>query len=292
MTCSIPRKSAPLLSLMAMCAFFGPGLGPIIGGFLTEHSGWEYILWFNHCFAASVSATWWLPQTMLNRKARELRKRTGVDGLYTEVQRNGLPKSRTFIAAVWRPLQLLAFEPVVFLTSLFVSFIWGILYIYLGAYIVVFRTRYGWGEAKVGAAFGGVAMGILLAGNMAGMANKIFVKSSEKDGKGRTFPEGCLPPAMLAAVLVPVSPITSGIPFGWCIVMLFVMSVGAASSLLRCLFAMSFPLVTPKLYERFGPEWVETILASITLLFIRVPFLFWRYGSLLRSKSKFQSRFL
>jgi len=55
---------------------------------------------------------------------------------------------------------------------------------------------------------------------------------------------------------------------------------------------MSFPLVTPKLYERFEPEWAETILASITLLFIPVPFLFWKYGPWLRSKSKFQARFL
>ncbi|KAG0123796.1 major facilitator superfamily domain-containing protein [Tuber indicum] len=267
---------------MAVYAFLGPGLGPIIG--VPE----------SH------------PQTLLSRKARELRKRTEVEGLYTELQRNGLPRSRAFMAAVWRPLRLLAFEPIVLLTSLFVSFTWGILYLYLGAYIVVFRTRYGWGEAKAGAAFGGVAIGILLAGGMAGMANKIF-------GNNGPFPEGRLPPAMLVAVLAPASMFW----FAWtgfthihravpCIVMLFISfatytsdsfphiaaSVGAASSLLRCLFATSFPLVTPKLYEKFEPEWAETILASITLLFIPVPFLFWRYGPWLRSKSKFQPRFL
>ncbi|RPB01903.1 MFS general substrate transporter [Choiromyces venosus 120613-1] len=291
---------------MAMCAFLGPGLGPIVG---------------------AMFGTWWLvpeshPQTLLARKARELRKKTGIEGLYTEVQRNGLRRSRTFITAIWRPLQLLAFEPIVFLTSLFVSFIWGILYLYLGAYIIVFRTRYGWGEAKAGAAFGGIAIGILLAGGMAGMANKIFVRLSEKNAKNGPFPEGRLPPAMLAAILVPASmfwfawtgfthvhwavPVASGIPFGWCMVMLFISfatyasdsfphiaaSVGAANSLLRCLFAMSFPLVTPKLYGRFAPEWAETILAFITLLFIPVPFLFWKYGPWLRSKSKFQSKFL
>lgn len=88
------------------------------------------------------------------------------------------------------------------------------------------------------------------------MANKIFVKLSQKYGNNEPFPEGRLPPAMLAAVLVPGSmfwfawtgfthvhwavPVASGIPFGWCMVMLFVSS---------CFFTRNTPLACPTNYK-------------------------------------------
>lgn len=119
-----------------MCAFLGPSLGPLIGGCLVEYTTWENILWFNFAFAATMFGTWWLvpeshPPTLLLRKAERLRKTTGIEGLYTE-REQGFSQYRIFMTAVWRPLQLLAFEPIVLLTSLFVAFVWGILYLYLG----------------------------------------------------------------------------------------------------------------------------------------------------------------
>lgn len=42
-------------------------------------------------------------------------------------------------------------------------------------------------------------------------------------------------------------------------------SVGAANALLRLLFAMAFPLITPKLYNNLSTEWAGSVLGIFSI---------------------------
>jgi hypothetical protein len=58
----------------------------------------------------------------------------------------------------------------------------------------------------------------------------------------------------------------------------------AANTLIRSLLSCFLPLAAPPLYARLGYGWGNSLLAFLTLLFLPVPWLFYRYGKMLRSK--------
>jgi hypothetical protein len=62
-------------------------------------------------------------------------------------------------------------------------------------------------------------------------------------------------------------------------------SAGAASMLLRNIFAFAFPIFAPALYASLGYGIGNTILAAMSIaLGIPAPFILWRYGARLRKK--------
>lgn len=62
--------------------------------------------------------------TLLEQKA----KKAGHRALHMEGRK---PKGAIFRVAVWRPLHMLVLEPTVLLVSLYISFLFGILYVVL-----------------------------------------------------------------------------------------------------------------------------------------------------------------
>ncbi|KAI5779727.1 major facilitator superfamily domain-containing protein [Geopyxis carbonaria] len=322
-----PDSVGPPSFMLAISALLGSTLGQVFGGFITQYAGWRWTMWVMLIFTGALLLNWtWIPEThaatVLARKAARLRKQTGNADLHTEFDRHALRRFEVFQTAIWRPLQLLTLEPIVMLASVVLGFVWGVLYLYLATYIVVFRTHYGFGAGNSGAAFGGIAVGVLLAVFAAPSANKIYLALSAKHGNGKVFPEGRLPPAMFATLLIPASifwfawtgrsdvhwivPVLSGIPYGFAQVILFMTfiaypadcfphmaaSVTAATSLVRTLCAACFPLFAPRLYANMSTRWAGSMLGFISLAFIAVPWIFWRWGAWLRSKSRFAPKYV
>lgn len=140
---------------------------------------------------------------------------------------------------------------------------------------------------------------MILGVGAAPWANRTYLRLNEKHGNGKVFPEGRLPPAMVAMVLLPISmywfawtarvdihwivPVLSGVPYGIAQILLFMSllsymsdcfptmtaSVGAATSLFRLIFAAAFPLFAPSLYEPnkqvMANKWAGTMLGMCIL---------------------------
>lgn len=126
------RDVGPPALLLSVFAMLGSTLGEVIGGFLAQHAGWRWTLWFLLIFSgASMVAQALIPEThattLLSRKAQRLRKETGNQNLHTEYESHKLKKATIFKTAVWRPLQLLTLEPIVFFSALSLAFVWGVL---------------------------------------------------------------------------------------------------------------------------------------------------------------------
>jgi hypothetical protein len=68
---------------------------------------------------------------------------------------------------------------------------------------------------------------------------------------------------------------------------LYAASALAANSILRSLFGAAFPLFTPDMYRNLGIHWASSVPAFLALACLPFPFLFWRYGERIRSRSKF-----
>jgi hypothetical protein len=67
-------------------------------------------------------------------------------------------------------------------------------------------------------------------------------------------------------------------------------SVMASSGISRSLLAVVLPLATKSMYGRLGIAWASTLLGFLALALGTAPFVFLRYGALLRKRSKLCQR--
>ncbi|KAJ5150233.1 hypothetical protein N7448_001811 [Penicillium atrosanguineum] len=308
------------VSLFAAAPFLGPTIGPIIGGFLATGAGWRWV----EGFLAAFSGVLWLcvifllPETyapvLLRRRAAKLSELTGkVYRSKLDIERGPAPMSRTLKTALSRPWILLFREPIVLLFSIYMSIIYGTLYMLFAAYPIVFQEVRGWSEGVGGLAFLGILVGMVLAVIYTFPENMRYAKKCSET-TDRLAPELRLPPSMVGGIALPIglfwfawtnSPsihwmasVAAGAPFGFGMVLIFLSvfnylidsytiyaaSVLAANSALRSLFGMAFPLFTTYMYENLGIHWASSIPAFLSALCVPLPFIFYKYGAQIRQR--------
>lgn len=146
---------------------------------------------------------------LLRHKAAKLRKETGNEKWKApiEVMQRSIPQ--TILRSCYRPFLLLTLEPMVLNLCLFSAILLGVLYLFFGAFEIVFVNNHGFELWQVGLSFSG-----LLVGQLATIATdslwhnnylRLLRKKEEKDGEsGGSEPEYRLPPAIAGGVLVPI----------------------------------------------------------------------------------------
>ncbi|EKM53821.1 uncharacterized protein PHACADRAFT_211461 [Phanerochaete carnosa HHB-10118-sp] len=313
------------IALFAAAPYGGPVLGPIVGGFVGETLGWRWIFWVQMIFAgfmAILKCT--LPETyapvILKRRAARLRKETGDGNFATEQELFMVPLSRMLVDTLVRPFVMLATEPILLLLSLYIALIYGLLYAFFFSYPVVFGEDYGWNDGLVGLTFISVWIGLAGALIVTPQLEKNYRARMIAKG-GKADPEDRLVGMMLGSVWVPISlfifgwtsppfvqpgggswvgPVASGIPFGFGMVTIYfganayiidafpgyVASALAAKTVIRSGSGAAMPLFITAMYHNLGNGWAASTWAFISLGMIPIPFLFYRYGKYIRSKSR------
>lgn len=311
--------------LFCTAPFLGPTLGPIIGGFLGESAGWQ---WVEGLLAAlsgvlTILTFFFLPETnpsiLLRTRAAKLQTITGRV-YYSKLDDKRTKPLQAFKGAVFLPWVFLFKEPIVFLLSLYMAIIYGILYLFFAAYPIVFQTIRGWSEGKSGLAFLGILIGILIA---EAYTFPIFIRYKKKflaAAPGLLPPEARLPDSFLGAIALPVglfwfawtsappthwmSPIAAGVPFGFGMVSVFIpvfnylidtytifaASVLAANLLIRSVFGTVFPIITVYIYRNIEIGWAGSIPAFMALACAPLPFLFYKFGPQIRRRCTYSAK--
>ncbi|KAK6335714.1 hypothetical protein TWF730_003092 [Orbilia blumenaviensis] len=315
------------MAVFAAAPFMGPVLGPIAGGFLGQSAGWRWVQGF---LAAFSGATWLLmafgvPETysplLLQKRAESLSKLTGnVYVSKLEAENGKLQLKEAYRTALSRPWILLFREPIVAMLSIYMSIVYGTLYMLFAAYPIVYQQTRGWSQGIGGLPFLGVAVGMLLAVVYSIPENKRYNRIAEEKYDGFAPPEQRLPPALVGCVCIPIglfwfawsnSPdvhwfasVAAGAPFGFGMVMIFLSvfnylidsytvfaaSVLAANAILRSTFGAVFPLFTGAMYHKLGIHWASSVPAFLALVCVPAPFLFYKYGERLRLKCKYAGK--
>ncbi|KAF2707952.1 MFS general substrate transporter [Pleomassaria siparia CBS 279.74] len=312
------------IAVFSAMVFMGPLLAPFIGGFITSSSlGWRWTEYISS-FMGFVSLLLLLffmeetyPPVILMSKAKELRRRTKNWGIHAKQEEIEVDFKELIVRNVSRPMRLLFTEPIVLLLTIYMSFIYGLLYLFLTAYALVFQGKYGWSPGIAGLAYFGMVAGELICFGIVFFDNARYAKKLAANNN-IPVPEWRLPIAMVGSPLfaaglfwfgwtgytghVPwIVPVLSGLFTGFGIFsiflsllnylvdsyLMFAASAIAANTFMRSLFGGIFPLFATYMFDGMGIQWASTLLGCVALILAPSPFLFYKFGRRIRAKSNF-----
>lgn len=159
----------------------------------------------------TICVTWLGKQVLTNvidpirlrEKARKLRKETGDDRWKAPMETSTKSVAETVGNSLLRPFQLLIFEPMCLLLCLFSAILLGVLYLFFGAFPLVFGNTYGFNLWQTGLSFLGIFIGMILSAASDPVWRHINHRLLEKSN-GIPEPEFRLPPAIAGAVITPI----------------------------------------------------------------------------------------
>ena len=311
------------LAIVGLPPLIGPVAGPVIGGYLTQKEGWRWAFWLSAItggicelgFLAFFRETY--KPTILRRKARALRNTTGNQDLRSKYDNDSSQTVwRILRQAVNRPMRMLVKSPIVALLAVYVSVVYGFLYILLTTITEVFESTYGFTQGEAGLAYLGLSLGMVIGVLLCAATSDWWLKRQASVHDGQMKPEYRLPPMVLGGVLIPVGLFLYGwtiqyhlffiapmlgsatLGFGFFVTTIPLnaylvdaykvnsASAIAATIVMRCIVGALLPLAGPPLYDQLGYGWGNSLLGFVALLFVPVPMLFMRYGERLRTSAR------
>lgn len=312
------------MSLFVVAPFIGPALGPIIGGYIGETVGWRWVEGLLAAFTGVLLllGVIFIPGTctsLLRKRAQRL-SNSSTDKIFKsklEIENGSTSAKEVFKRSLSRPWLLLFVEPIVLFLSIYMALIYGTLYMFFGAFPIVYQEERGWSQGLGGLTFIGVGLGMVLGVVYAVPENFRYQRVLARAAGRLVPPEERLRPAMVGTPWIPIAlfwfawtnyphfppyaSIAAGIPFGFGMVIvylsitnylvgsytMFSASALAANSVLRSLFGFAFPLFATPMYHNLGIHWASCIPAFLALVCVPFPFVLFKYGSVIRKKCKY-----
>lgn len=319
------RTRGKAIAIFSMMVFCMPLLAPVIGAFVvSSYLGWrwtQYLIGIFGSFSLVLVAIFFEethhPIILVN-KAKEIKKRTGNWLIHAPHDEFELTVKDIVEKNITRPLIMVATEPILFLISFYNAFIYGILYLLLSAYPIVFAEGYRMTGGTSELPYLGLVVGMMFGGAVCLWAEGAYLKAMDSNG-GKIVPEARLISVFYGSVLFPVglfwftwtgnypdkvhwmAPTAAGVFIGFGLITIFNGSINyiidsylvfAASALagntfFRSGFACAFPLFAVQMFHAMGTNWAGLLLSCVGFALVPVPFLFYKYGKRLRAKSKY-----
>lgn len=310
------------ICLFALGVFVGPILAPVIGSYIVQHTTWRWLEYVIGMFSAAIFVTVLLffkethHPTILVHKARMMRKKTNNWGIHAAHESVEMSIKEIVQKTIARPIVMLCTEPVLLIVTIYNSFVYGILYLLLEAYPIVFVEGYGFltnGELPYIA----LIIGMFLCGGLIWYFEVDYLKRVKKHGG--LVPEARLIPMVFAGIVFPIGilwfcwtgnyphkihfmvPTVAGAFIGFGLIGIFLpclnyiiesylllaASAVAANTFLRSAFGACFPLFAGYMFEGMGTGWAGLLLGLFAAAMIPVPLILLKYGKRIRQKSKY-----
>jgi len=319
-----PKSRGTAVTFYAIAVVGGPTLGPIIGSALlvNPHLGWRWTEYIEAIWTFSTVALCFFgfPEVygpvLLKRKAQRLRKETGNQALHHPQENLKLSPKAIIKKHFSRPLLMLTTEPMVTCIALYASFVYGLLYMTLEVFPIVFQQERGWSQVVGSLPFAGLFVGVIAA-VFINHANEPRYARIADAAKGKPVPEARLAPMAIGGIIFAIglfwfgwtanrkihwiAPVlaTTFIGAGFNVIFqqcinflidtygLYAASAVSANTFLRSCLAAGLPLAAMPMFHNLGIGPAMSILGGVATIAIPVPFIFMKYGVTLRKKSKF-----
>ncbi|KAL6231586.1 hypothetical protein BDW75DRAFT_39354 [Aspergillus navahoensis] len=319
-------RSLPM-SLFGFTSVVGIALGPFIGSAIVQihkNDPWRWIFYIQIIYNAGLLPIFWFilretrPDVILKRRAAKIRKETGRP-VYAQAEINAPSTLRLLQISFKRPTKMLLTEPVVTFFTLWISFAWGILYLFFSSVVQTFGENYGWGTMATGLVQLAISVGAVVGTVFNPVQDWLYLRSSSKNKEkpGKPIPEARLytsiPGSLLFAAglfwygwasqpdvhwIVPTIGIAAAGVGIYSIYMAVVnyltdayeryaASALSAASLGRNSFGAFLPLASPQLFSNLGFGWAGTLLGFIGVALSAVPVVLVLKGPAIRRSSPF-----
>ena len=199
----------------------------------------------------------------------------------------------------------------VFLLNLYIALVYGLLYIWFESFVIVFVEIYGFGLGEEGLAYLGILMGAILVIPPFFLYLYYYLEP-QFDENGECQPEKRIIPSFVGAFCIPICLFwfgwTSRASIHWIVPIIgsgffsvgtFLLfnsvlnylpdaypehaaSVLAGNDFMRSAFGAGFPLFASAMFNKLGVAWASSTLAFISIAFIPIPFVLFKYGATLR----------
>jgi len=321
-----PKTRPYAVGVWGLAAVQGPVLGPLLGGFAIQAEDWRWAFWIllwldGFCLIVLI---FFFPETssanILLRRARRLRKVTGNENLrsQSEIMASQMTGKQIVNQTLVMPIWLSISEPICLALNLYIGLVYAILYVWIESFQLVFVEIYGFNLGENGLAFLGLFVGATISYAAFCVYNAKYQIPMIRKYKGNLPPEKRLPPAFFGAFCLPVClfwfgatstpsihwivPIIGSSFFGIGTFLLFqavlnylqdayperAASVLAGNDFFRSMMGAAFPLFAPALFNNLGHHvlYGSILLGCLTILFIPIPFVLYKYGKKMRLRSK------
>ncbi|OGE54732.1 hypothetical protein PENARI_c005G00818 [Penicillium arizonense] len=316
------QQRAVAMALFSMGPLAGPVLGPVIGGFLAAGKGWRWTFWLLAILGGFFGSIAVLvlreshPKVLLEQKAAYLRASTGNSNWRSKLDSTLSPR-QVLLQVLVRPVMLLVRSPILFVISLYVALVFGVMYLLFTTFTSVFEGQYGFSTSISGLTYLGLGVALVISMVLFNLLNgRVQAARMKADGVQQPRPEYRL------LLMIWFSPFVAGglFLYGWTayykvhwfvpILGTSLMGFGAffvitpaqlylidvfgseaaasalgANNLLRYISSTFLPLAGPAMYSSLNYGWGNSLLGFIALAFVPAPVLFYKYGEQLRAKA-------
>ncbi|KAK5192781.1 hypothetical protein LTR99_010342 [Exophiala xenobiotica] len=319
-------RSVPM-SLFGFTSVAGIALGPFVGSSIVQihkEQPWRWIFYIQIIFNAGLIPLFWfiLRETrgdvILCKRAKKLRKETGKP-IYAKYELEKESTLNMLKTSFRRPVKMLLTEPVVTFFTLWVSFAWGILFLFFSSVPQTFSTNYNMDVFQTGLVQLAISAGALIGTVINPAQDWLYLRSAGKNTEkiGKPIPEHRLLFAVPGSLLFTAGLFwygwTSRPSIHWIVPTCGVACVGvgiysiylavvnyltdayekyaasalSAASLGRNVFGAFLPLASYQLFANLGYGWAGSLLGFIGLALTLVPVVLLIKGSAIRARSPF-----
>ncbi|CAG8049124.1 unnamed protein product [Penicillium nalgiovense] len=194
-------RSLPM-SLFGFTSVVGIALGPFIGSAIQQiHKSdpWRWIFYVQIIYNAGLIPIFWLilretrADVILKKRAKKLRQETGRP-IYAEADLDTTSVLKLVQISFERPTRMLLTEPVVIFFTLWVSFAWGILFLFFSSVAQTFSANYGWGTFQTGLVQLAISVGAVIGTVFNPIQDWIYLRSARRNTErpGKPIPEARL----------------------------------------------------------------------------------------------------
>ncbi|KAL4904345.1 hypothetical protein BDW74DRAFT_29479 [Aspergillus multicolor] len=304
-------------------ASFGPIIGPIISGFVSQY-GWRWSFWVDLiCAGVTLVGLIFMPETfgpvILKRHAAERSKKLGKE-ISAPVSKFDKDLKTIFL----RPMYMLIFEPIILFTSLYVGLVYALVYFYFQAYPIIFPEIYEFSIQTTSLTLLPLGIGAASTALVAIAWDKKYTTAQHNSKRTIcsipiTFnPETHrLPISCLGSITITLSlfwlawtanpsihwivPVLSGLFFGFGYQSIFTSlliyvtdaykiysaSALASSVIVRSILGAALPVAAKPMYSALGVGWATSLVGFVSLACVPIPYvLFWK-GAWVRGRSAF-----
>lgn len=324
-------RSLPM-SLFGFTSVAGIALGPFVGSAIVQihkpsvglESPWRWIYYIQIIYNAALIPVFWLilretrGDVILKKRAQKLRKQTGR-AIYAESELDKQSIAQLLKVSFMRPTKMLISEPVVIFFTLWISFAWGILFLFFSSVVQTFSASYNFTLFQTGLVQLAITVGALIGTLINPLQDWLYLRTASRNDErpGKPIPEARLYTSIPGSLLF-----TAGLfIYGWTCrpsihwivptIGIAIVGVGiysiymgvvnyltdayekyaasalSAASLGRNSFGAFLPLASGQLFSTLGFGWAGSLLGFIGLALSVVPVVLLFKGREVRARSPF-----